>query len=275
MAVASVLLAFIDIAHAQAVGSANAAAIPDPATAPLETLSLAEKLYHSGAYLCLGILALFLGLRYASQHVAWLEVPGRAHYVSAFLGGLALVAIPASQGSTPNLSMIVVAIGTVVSLCAPGAASVPKIPQAGFARLGLLLVLVVGVVGGFVAMQSSGCGGVTPVPVSDVIDCIKLEAGVDLIALKKTLQDDINASDWKKLVSDAAAAAPGLSTVPSQGLAIASCVATELVQQYLTTKQTGGAKATTGAHVAIDQLRAKLSTPGKSVTFHTAQYGDL
>ena len=57
------------------------------------------SLYHSGAYLCLGIVAAYLALRYASNHVGWLEVPGRAHYVAAALGGLALLVAPAIHGT--------------------------------------------------------------------------------------------------------------------------------------------------------------------------------
>ena len=129
-----VLLLFaLPIAHAQGTldagspvlmdagsGGASAAptpaALPDPSSSPGETLSLLEKLYKSGALLSLGIVVAFLALRYASVHVAWLQEDHRAVLVAAALGALGLLVVPASQGATPNASMLVAALVTGVSL---------------------------------------------------------------------------------------------------------------------------------------------------------------
>jgi hypothetical protein len=83
-------------------------------------LSTIETLYRSGAWLCLGIVAVFLALRYASAHVGWLKVPARAHYVAIALAALAVVAVPAAQGTTPNMQMIMSALGAGLALVLPG-----------------------------------------------------------------------------------------------------------------------------------------------------------
>lgn len=115
--------------------------IPDPTTDPTATVSLLSHLYSTGAFLCLGVLVTYLALKYASKHVAWLEVPGRAHYVTVALAVLAVFALPASQGTTPNASMLTVAFGTVMSLLLPGAPKADKTAQAGFVRGSLMVVL--------------------------------------------------------------------------------------------------------------------------------------
>lgn len=132
---------------------------PDPST------DILAKLYSSGAYLPLAIVVAFLGVTWASKHIAWLQAPNRVHYVSAAIAGLAILVGPAMNGTTPNLSMIAAAIGTVVALVLPGATpkgETPppvtvdlsnKPPQAGFARLQLLVVIAI-VLG---AIFSFGC----------------------------------------------------------------------------------------------------------------------
>lgn len=96
-------------------GSA-AAPLPDPIAAPSETLSMLTKLYKSGAWLGLSILVAFFALTIASKKVAWLKHGRRAVYCSAALGGLALLTVPATQGTTPNISMLVAAFGAAISL---------------------------------------------------------------------------------------------------------------------------------------------------------------
>jgi hypothetical protein len=121
----------------------------DPALDP----SVLEKLYHSGAWLCLAILVVFFALRAAKTRIAWLKEDHRAVWVSAILGGLALLVVPATQGTTPNLSMLIAALVTVASLHAdpkktpeeqkaelPTATVVS--PPRGFARLGLMIAIV-------------------------------------------------------------------------------------------------------------------------------------
>ena len=115
-------------------------------TDPTLDPSVFDKLYHSGAWICIAILVLFFALRFASTSWAWLRDDHRAVWVSAILGGLALLVVPASQGTTPNLSMIIGAIVTVASLHANPKKPSPmeqKIAQAGFIRLGLMAAIAV------------------------------------------------------------------------------------------------------------------------------------
>lgn len=102
---------------------AYAQAVPDPVGDPLAAVGMLEKLYRSGALVAAGILAAFFGLTYASAKIAWLQTDHRAVYVSAILGGLTLLVAPASQGTTPNLSMIIAAIVATFGLAVN-----PKLP---------------------------------------------------------------------------------------------------------------------------------------------------
>lgn len=110
---------------------------PDP------DISTLDKLYHSGAWVPLGILLVFLGLRAAKSRVIWLQEDHRAVWVSAILGGLATLIVPATQGTTPNLAMIIGAVVTVASLHADPkkTPAEQKQPQAGFVRVGLMVVI--------------------------------------------------------------------------------------------------------------------------------------
>lgn len=96
--------------------AATPAPIPDPTEAPGEALSMMSKLYKSGAWIGLAILASFFTLSIAAKRVAWLKEGRRAVYCSAALGGLALLTVPASQGTTPNLSMVVAAVIAAMTL---------------------------------------------------------------------------------------------------------------------------------------------------------------
>lgn len=134
--------------------------IPDPTVDPTATVSLLSHLYSTGALFCLGVVAVYIALKYASKHVAWLEVPGRAHYVTVALAVLAVFALPASQGTTPNTSMLMVAFGTAMSLLLPGATSSSKAPQAGFARFDVMFTLAALAGAAFawiVAIHLTGC----------------------------------------------------------------------------------------------------------------------
>ena len=169
------------------------------------------SLYHSGAFLCTGIVAVYLLLRWGSTRIAWLEVPNRAHYVTAFLAGLALVLPPAVQGQTPSASMIAAAIGTMIALLLPGATPAPKSTQAGFVSRWLM---------GFVAVCAVivGCSwfrGTVEPDVNAVIDCGKQEATAQTI-------EDIVATFAAAVASgNVAAAVEGLVT--KYGTQIVAC----------------------------------------------------
>jgi hypothetical protein len=91
-------------------------ALVDPVARPTQALSQVEDLYHSGLLVDAGILLAFFALTIAAKKVPWLEQDHRAVYVTALLGGLALLAVPAASGQTPNLTMDLTALTTVISL---------------------------------------------------------------------------------------------------------------------------------------------------------------
>ena len=90
--------------------------MPDPTADPLATISLWTKLYKSGAFFALGILVVFTGLYFADKQIAWLQQGKRGVYVAAGLGCLAVLVVPATQGSTPTLAMIFSALTTGIAL---------------------------------------------------------------------------------------------------------------------------------------------------------------
>lgn len=113
----------------------------DPNTA----VSTLYKLYSSGAFLCMGIVAVYLALKLLATRVAWLEVPNRAHYVTAVIGVLALFAAPAAAGTAPSLAMIMTAFPAIIALVMPGivpvAPSDPTLPVAKVVKVGAVLAL--------------------------------------------------------------------------------------------------------------------------------------
>jgi hypothetical protein len=109
----------------------------EPTTLPDPNVSTLDKLYSSGAFFCLGILALFFVVRYLTKHWAWLREGQRHVWAVAFLGGLATLVVPASQGSTPNTSMLVAVAITIGSILVD-----PKKVAAISSALVLVLVLL-------------------------------------------------------------------------------------------------------------------------------------
>lgn len=111
-------------------------------------------LYHSAAYVPLVILLIYYGLTWGSTHVAWLEVPNRAHWIAIVLGGLALLVPVAQSGTTPNASQLIGAAVAALMLAAPGLAKSTRTapPQGGFATGWLM-----GYVAVFGIVIASGC----------------------------------------------------------------------------------------------------------------------
>ena len=103
-----------------AAGSAAAPAVtvvvPDPATDPLGDASAAYKLYKSGAYIAGVIVLAYLLLSLASKNIAWLQQGKRAAYVAAGIGFLSACIPAAAQGQTPNLAMLMTALGAAIAL---------------------------------------------------------------------------------------------------------------------------------------------------------------
>lgn len=98
--------------------------LPDPTVAPLDAASDLQKLYRSGAWMPLAILTAFFLLVVLQKKWVWLSAGNRKVYVAAAIGGLAILAVPASQGTTPNLAMVVAALGAALALWTN-----PKPPQ--------------------------------------------------------------------------------------------------------------------------------------------------
>lgn len=103
------ILAYLaGIAWAQAEG-------PVP-TDPAEAGSLVYHLWKGGAIVPAILVGLFAAVSLAARKIAWLREGKRAVWAAAAVAGLAILAEPASRGTTPNLSMLISAIGAVVAL---------------------------------------------------------------------------------------------------------------------------------------------------------------
>ena len=96
------------------------AAVPDIASDPVASASLVLQLWKGGTIPAALIVAVFLGLTFASRKVAWLS-KGYAALVSAsVLAGLAVIIEPATRGTTPTASMIGSALLAAVALALKG-----------------------------------------------------------------------------------------------------------------------------------------------------------
>lgn len=249
----------------------------DPALDP----SVLEKLYHSGAYLPLAIVVAFLGVTWASKHIAWLQAPNRVHYVSAAIAGLAILVGPATQGTTPNISMLIAALGTVVALVLPGATpkgEAPqtvaidlsnKPPQAGRARLGVLLAIVAF---GSLAFGCAWFKSEDKAIASDLVDCTKGSAPkaiaefgpvVDALLVYATGGNGAVNSD---AIKDAA---------KNFGKDVGGCVLADAVARALKPAATGsGAPKSSPLQSDPDSLRRALAATFPGAHYHTAN-GDL
>lgn len=117
---------FIQIAEAQdvpadagvvaAADAPPASTMPDPVADPVATGSLVWKLYKGGALVPAILVGLFAVCIFLSRYVKWLSEGKRAVWMAGALAGLALLAEPASRGTTPNLAMIVAALSAMTAL---------------------------------------------------------------------------------------------------------------------------------------------------------------
>lgn len=83
---------------------------------PVDAVSTVTTLWKGGAIIPAIILGLFGLLYWASKHIAWLTKDHRAAYTASALGGLTLLAEPASRGTTPTLGMVLGALGAAFLL---------------------------------------------------------------------------------------------------------------------------------------------------------------
>lgn len=92
------------------------APLPDPEASPLESASTIYKLYKSGGLVPAIIVGLFMLLTVLARKLTWLQEGNRALAVAGVLGALAILVEPAARGTTPNLSMILAALGAGIAL---------------------------------------------------------------------------------------------------------------------------------------------------------------
>lgn len=94
------------------VPSAEAPKVPDPVEDPAGAIAALAKLYKDGALTPFFILFGFFALVYAERKVAWLRTGYRKVAVASILYGLGMLVERAITGTTPNLSMVVGAMGS-------------------------------------------------------------------------------------------------------------------------------------------------------------------
>lgn len=102
-----------------AVPTAPPAFTLDPAGDPLGTGSLVWRLWRGGALIPALLVGIFGLLVLASRYVAWLSEGRRAVYTAAAIAGLGMLAEPATRGTTPNMGMVIAAIGAMTALLFP------------------------------------------------------------------------------------------------------------------------------------------------------------
>jgi hypothetical protein len=205
------------------------------------------SLYQHGALIPACILALYLGLKWGSTRFAWLEAPNRAHCIAIVLGGLAVLAVPASQGTTPNASMLLVAIVTALSLLAPGlsgATSAPAAKQSGFIRRDLLAVMVVSALAAACSIQMS-CSASQKAAEKQALSCVETDAINDIVPAVKAILA-AGAATWEAQL-DALGIKFGTDSV--------GCAVT-LAEQFFASGGSGSAVATTSAASADALARA-------------------
>ena len=217
-----------------------------------------DHLYSTGAWFCLGIVLAFFALRWASQHIAWLEQDHHAVYVSALLGGLALLVVPAAQGTTPNLSMLLTALVTVIALASnpkkPVTPDAARAPQAGIVRLRMMLALAL--IGSPFLMLAPSCKTAGPVIGTVSIDCTVQNAG-DIASVLDALKSALTGGGWSAVYTRAKQA----------GAAIGGCALATLVQDYLGGKAAPSKGDGQTARATLERFRADEAG---GATFKTA-----
>ena len=105
-----------DVAPAPAPAAASSPTLPNPAEQPQESASLILKLYKAGHLLPMIIVASFFLLVLLQRWIAWLRTGYRKLYVSCALASLGMLAERAADGTTPNLMMVLGALGVGLAM---------------------------------------------------------------------------------------------------------------------------------------------------------------
>lgn len=95
---------------------AFAASVPDPAASPADSASLLYKLYKAGHLVPAIVVALYFGLVLAQRWISWLRTGYRKLAIASVLAGLGMLAERAADGTTPNLTMLMGAIGAAFAM---------------------------------------------------------------------------------------------------------------------------------------------------------------
>lgn len=90
------------------------AVVPDPVEDPGGAIAALTKLYKDGALTAFFILLGFFALVYAERKIEWLRTGYRKVVVASVLYGLGMIVERAITGTTPNLSMLIGAIGAAL-----------------------------------------------------------------------------------------------------------------------------------------------------------------
>lgn len=109
--------------------STPATEVPDPAEQPAEAASLVYRLYKAGHLVPAIILFSFFLLTLLQRWIAWLRTGWRRLAVSATLAGLGMLVERAIEGTTPNMYMLMGALGVALSMVV-NAKGEPKEPAA-------------------------------------------------------------------------------------------------------------------------------------------------
>jgi hypothetical protein len=100
--------------------------VPDPVAAPVETASLVQRLWKSGAILPALLVGLWALLLLARKWVPWLSEGKRAVYLGIAVTFVGAFVERAAAGSTPTLGMLLAAAATAIGAVMSPAGAVAK-----------------------------------------------------------------------------------------------------------------------------------------------------
>lgn len=157
------------------------------------------NLYQHGALLCATTLTLYGLLKWASNHITWLEAPGRAHYVTFVLSVLGVAAVQLQQGQMPSLEQWIAAIGSNILLLVQGPPPAPKTAQSGNAAL-LVMIAIAGTIATASLAFAPACGPKTDVAEQTFVDCLKADVKDAAAQLLPTVESVLSSGvvNWQQ-----------------------------------------------------------------------------
>ena len=103
-----------------ALADGSGATLPNVADAPADSASFLWKLYKAGHLVPAIVVALFFALTLAQKWIAWLRTGYRKLAIASALAGLGMLAERVADGTTPNLTMLMGAIGVAFAMYVKG-----------------------------------------------------------------------------------------------------------------------------------------------------------